>query len=130
MLPLKDDIPTSRFPVVTVALMAQLLRREPGQVRLLHWLYWPWVAAEAQALRAKLVDMRRDFHMHPELSNREERTARVVAERLEADALGERVEHPPARLAGQRVEDLVERHGILNHVVENRPCPDNCQPLG
>jgi hypothetical protein len=32
---------------VTVALMAQLLRREPGQVRLLHWLYWPWVAAEA-----------------------------------------------------------------------------------
>lgn len=32
---------------VTVALMAQVLRHEPGLVRLLHWLYWPWVAAEA-----------------------------------------------------------------------------------
>lgn len=40
------------------------------------------IAAEAAAMRDRLVAQRRDFHVHPELSNREERTARVVAERL------------------------------------------------
>ena len=38
-------------------------------------------AAEAEA---RVIETRRDLHQHPELSNREERTARVVAERLEA----------------------------------------------
>lgn len=47
------------------------------------------IAQAAQALRAKLVEQRRDFHMHPELSNREERTSRVVAERLRALGLDE-----------------------------------------
>jgi len=42
------------------------------------------VARAAEAMRAALVAQRRDFHMHPELSNREERTSRVVAERLRA----------------------------------------------
>jgi amidohydrolase len=42
------------------------------------------VAQLAEGLRAQLSSQRRDFHMHPELSNREERTARVVAERLRA----------------------------------------------
>ncbi|HVG30498.1 MAG TPA: amidohydrolase [Pyrinomonadaceae bacterium] len=42
------------------------------------------VAAAAEAMRAQLVAQRRDFHAHPELSNREERTGRVVAERLRA----------------------------------------------
>lgn len=41
------------------------------------------------ALDASLVKQRRDFHMHPELSNREERTARVVAEKLRALGLDE-----------------------------------------
>src|SRR5258708_1600403 len=40
------------------------------------------ISAAADALQSKLVEQRRDFHMHPELSNREERTSRVVAERL------------------------------------------------
>ncbi len=35
----------------------------------------------AEALRPKLIEMRRDFHMHPELSNREVRTSAIVAER-------------------------------------------------
>ncbi|MCA1616675.1 MAG: hypothetical protein LC800_21810, partial [Acidobacteria bacterium] len=47
------------------------------------------VAQAAGSLRAQLVTQRRDFHMHPELSNREERTARVVAERLKALGLDE-----------------------------------------
>jgi amidohydrolase len=42
------------------------------------------VARQAEALRPKLIEMRRDFHMYPELSNREERTSRVIAERLRA----------------------------------------------
>jgi amidohydrolase len=42
------------------------------------------IAAAAEAMRGRLIDQRRDFHMHPELSNREERTSRVVSERLKA----------------------------------------------
>lgn len=42
------------------------------------------IAKAAESLRSQLVAQRRDFHMHPELSNREERTSRVVAERLRA----------------------------------------------
>jgi len=43
----------------------------------------------AEALRPKLIEQRRDFHRHPELSNREERTSRVIAERLRALGLDE-----------------------------------------
>ncbi|HJQ68893.1 MAG TPA: amidohydrolase [Blastocatellia bacterium] len=42
------------------------------------------IAQAAESLRQKMIEQRRDFHMHPELSNREERTSRVVAERLRA----------------------------------------------
>ena len=47
------------------------------------------IAQAAEALRAKLIEQRRDFHMHPELSNREERTSRLVAEKLRALGLDE-----------------------------------------
>src|SRR5947209_8035389 len=40
------------------------------------------IAEAAEALRPKLIETRRDIHMHPELSSQEERTARMVAERL------------------------------------------------
>ena len=36
----------------------------------------------ATALQPKLVEVRRDLHQHPELSNREFRTAGIVAEYL------------------------------------------------
>jgi amidohydrolase len=42
------------------------------------------VAKAVEALHGSLVTQRRDFHMYPELSNREERTARVIAEKLKA----------------------------------------------
>ncbi|MBA2732107.1 MAG: amidohydrolase, partial [Acidobacteria bacterium] len=42
------------------------------------------IAQAAETLRPQLIAQRRDFHMHPELSNREERTSRIVAERLRA----------------------------------------------
>src|SRR5882724_1124029 len=58
------------------------------------------IAQAAEALRPSLVETRRDFHMHPELSNREERTARVVAERLRSLGLDE-------------VKTNVARHGVV-----------------
>jgi amidohydrolase len=42
------------------------------------------VSRAAEAMHLRLVEQRRDFHIHPELSNREERTSRIVAERLRA----------------------------------------------
>ncbi|NOT61370.1 MAG: amidohydrolase [Acidobacteria bacterium] len=42
------------------------------------------IQREAEALRASLIAQRRDFHQHPELSNREERTAKVIADKLRA----------------------------------------------
>src|SRR5258707_5458647 len=42
------------------------------------------IDSAADAMRDRLIAQRRDFHMQPELSNREERTSRVVAERLKA----------------------------------------------
>src|SRR5690554_1603011 len=38
-------------------------------------------------LEQQVIKWRRDFHQHPELSNREFRTARVVAEQLESFGL-------------------------------------------
>src|SRR5690348_9123086 len=40
------------------------------------------IDAAAAALEAKVIGWRRDFHRHPELSNREVRTAGVVAAHL------------------------------------------------
>jgi amidohydrolase len=54
----------------------------------------------AESLRKKLVDQRRDFHMNPELSNREERTGRVIADRLRALNLDE-------------VKTGVGKHGVV-----------------
>lgn len=42
------------------------------------------IARESAAMRERLVEMRRDFHRHPELSNREERTSEKIAETLRA----------------------------------------------
>jgi len=42
----------------------------------------PEVAAAASRLGAQVVAWRRDFHQHPELSNREQRTGQVIAREL------------------------------------------------
>ncbi|MFL6336686.1 MAG: M20 family metallopeptidase [Pyrinomonadaceae bacterium] len=68
------------------------------------------VAAAAEALRAQLVATRRDFHMHPELSNREERTSRVVAERLRALGLTE-------------IKTGVGKYGVTALLVGGKPGP-------
>src|ERR1043165_4212727 len=68
------------------------------------------IAEAAEALKPRLIEMRRDFHMHPELSNREERTARVVAERLRALGLDE-------------VRTDVARHGVVALLKGAKPGP-------
>src|SRR5205085_11148726 len=68
------------------------------------------IAQAAEGLRARLVECRRDFHVHPELSNREERTARVVAERLRALGLDE-------------VKTGVAHHGIVALLKGAKPGP-------
>jgi amidohydrolase len=68
------------------------------------------VTRAAEALRDKLVTQRRDFHMHPELSNREQRTARVVAEKLKALGLTD-------------IKTGVARHGVTALLVGAKPGP-------
>jgi amidohydrolase len=58
------------------------------------------IAKAAEKLRANLITQRRDFHIHPELSNREERTAQVVAAKLRALGLDE-------------VKTNVGKHGVV-----------------
>jgi len=52
------------------------------------------IRAAVDKLTPRLVETRRDIHMHPELGNRETRTGALVAERLRA--LGIEVRHPVA----------------------------------
>jgi amidohydrolase len=68
------------------------------------------IASAAESLRGQLVETRRDFHMHPELSNREERTSRVVAERLRALGLSD-------------VKTGVGRYGVTALLVGGKPGP-------
>jgi amidohydrolase len=68
------------------------------------------IAQSAESLRAKLIERRRDFHMHPELSNREERTSRVVAEHLKALGLDE-------------VKTGVGRYGVVALLKGRKPGP-------
>ena len=53
------------------------------------------IAKAVANLHAKLVECRRDFHMNPELSNRETRTGREIAARLRAMKMDE-VRYPVA----------------------------------
>jgi len=57
------------------------------------------VEARLTELRGELIEVRRDFHRHPELSGREERTAGIVAERLQA--------------AGYAVNTGIGGHGVV-----------------
>jgi amidohydrolase len=53
------------------------------------------IRAAAERIRPAAVAVRRDLHAHPELSNREERTGHLVAERLRG--LGLEVRYPVAK---------------------------------
>src|SRR5947207_352343 len=61
-------------------------------------------------MKPELVATRRDFHQHPELSNREERTSRIVAEKLRALGLDE-------------VRTNVAKHGVVALLKGGKPGP-------
>ena len=63
----------------------------------------------ADALEAKLIAWRRDFHLHPELSNRETRTSAIVVEHL--------------RNLGLLVQTNIARTGVVALLHGARPGP-------
>jgi len=65
--------------------------------------------AALQVVGPKVVAWRRDFHQHPELSNREVRTSRIVAEHL--------------RKLGLTVETGIARNGVVALLSTGRPGP-------
>lgn len=69
----------------------------------------PEVTAAAARLQAQVVEWRRDFHQHPELSNREERTAAKVAEQL--------------RAMGLKPRTGIAHHGVVAIIKGGKPGP-------
>lgn len=69
----------------------------------------PEVAAAAQKLQQPVVEWRRDFHAHPELSNREERTSARVAKHL--------------RALGLQPRTGIAHHGVVAVIKGGRPGP-------
>jgi amidohydrolase len=97
-----------RTLVFTLALLASLLPL--GQSSSSSDSREEQVAKAAEALRPQLVEQRRDFHMHPELSNREERTSRVVADKLRALGLDD-------------VKTGIARYGVVAVLKGSKPGP-------
>jgi len=69
----------------------------------------PEVASSAQAVAKDVVAWRRDFHAHPELSNREERTSKVVADAL--------------RAMGLKPQTGIAHHGVVAIIEGGKPGP-------
>ena len=67
------------------------------------------IAQATESLRQQLITQRRDFHMHPELSNREERTSKVVADKL--------------RALGLDVKTSVGKYGVVALLKGAKPGP-------
>lgn len=68
------------------------------------------IAQKAESLRDKLIMQRRDFHQYPELSNREERTSKVIAEKLKALGL-------------EDIKINVAKHGVTALLKGKKPGP-------
>jgi amidohydrolase len=66
-------------------------------------------AAEADKIEAKCIGWRRDIHEHPELGNRETRTAKIIADHL--------------RSLGIEVKEGVAKTGVVGIVRGARPGP-------
>jgi amidohydrolase len=67
----------------------------------------PHISSEVEKLVPNLIELRRDFHRHPELGFQEERTARVVAERL--------------KLLGYTVRTGVGKTGVVGFLKGGKP---------
>ncbi len=78
------------FLVISVLVSLSLIERPAGSTAAARSFdRQEEIARAAEGLRQKLIEQRRDFHLNPELSNREERTSRVIVEKLRALGLDE-----------------------------------------
>jgi amidohydrolase len=68
------------------------------------------IAEAADAIEARVIAWRRDFHEHPELGNRELRTAKIVADHLRA-------------LGFDEVKEQVAHTGVVGLLKGGRPGP-------
>src|SRR5690242_2813296 len=66
-------------------------------------------AAEADKIEAKCIAWRRDIHEHPELGNRETRTARLIADHL--------------KKLGLEVKEGVAKTGVVGILKGGKPGP-------
>jgi amidohydrolase len=89
-------------PLLFVAFAMPAVQAQPSAER-------PEVTAAAKAVQAKVVAWRRDFHEHPELSNREERTSAKVAEHL--------------RALGLKPRTGIAHHGVVAIIQGGKPGP-------
>ena len=69
----------------------------------------PYIERSADQIEAKCISWRRDFHQHPELSNRETRTARIIADHL--------------RALGMEVQEGVAHTGVVGILRGGKPGP-------
>ena len=81
------------------------------------------IAAAADRLESRVVAWRRDFHEHPELGNREVRTAGIVAEHLRALGFDEVREKVAVHGRGGRAEGRQARPGRGAARRHGRRCP-------
>ena len=100
-------IPPTRstiLPALLATLLLPVAHAQPAPM-----LERPEVSAAAKAVQARVVALRRDFHQHPELSNREQRTAAKVAEHL--------------RALGLKPRTGIAHHGVVAIIEGGKPGP-------
>ncbi len=68
------------------------------------------IAKEVAAMEQKLIETRRELHMHPELSNQESLTGKFIADRLRA-------------LGFDEVKTNVAGHGVIGVIQGGKPGP-------
>jgi len=95
---------TSLVLALQIFLLASACASEPSPERS------QAIAKAAEALRPWLVEVRRDFHQHPELSNQEVRTSALVAEQLRKFGL-------------EDIRTNVAKHGVVALLKGARPGP-------
>src|ERR1043166_9473998 len=67
-------------------------------------------ASDIESLRPSLIALRRDLHMHPELSGQEKRTSQLVADKLRA-------------LKFDEIKTHVAGYGVVGLLKGGRPGP-------
>ena len=107
-----DHVGADSVPDVEQRLQDSRAGATLGSARGAHWFRAAHAAdldAAVNAVDPKVIAWRRDIHQHPELSNRETRTARLVAEHL--------------RRLGLEVETGIAHTGVVGLLKTGQPGP-------